>query len=217
MILDIIVIAFVLLGAFLGYKKGLVGVAISLISIILSIVLGLLFNGVIANGIYNDTTLGKGIEQTIYNGINTTLNTNETDETEAENNMYENLVNSIVGPAKDALTNEQLAKTITMYILKGMSFIIIFVAVFVICYILQMVLNLVFDLPILHSVNQIGGIAAGVIKAVIKVYIVLAIISFLEPMSILEPVINYINSSAVTSFLYHNNVFVFLIKSGIKI
>ncbi len=215
MILDIIVIAFVLLGAFLGYKKGLVGVAISLISIILSIVLGLLFNGVIANGIYNDTTLGKGIEQTIYNGINTTLNTNETDET--ENNMYENLVNSIVGPAKDALTNEQLAKTITMYILKGMSFIIIFVAVFVICYILQMVLNLVFDLPILHSVNQIGGIAAGVIKAVIKVYIVLAIISFLEPMSILEPVINYINSSAVTSFLYHNNVFVFLIKSGIKI
>ncbi len=219
MILDIVVIAFVLIGAFLGYKKGLVGIAISLISIILSIVLGLMLNSVIADGLYNDTPIGSTIEQMVYEGLNpkTEENTEQEIDSNKEDNIYETIVNNIVGSARDTLTNEQVAKTVTMYILKGLSFILIAVVVFIICYILRMVLNIVFNLPLLHSVNKIGGVAAGVVKALLKLYIILAIISFLAPMSLLEPVVNYINDSTIVNLLYNNNIFVYFIKSGIKI
>ncbi len=219
MILDIVVIAFVLIGAFLGYKKGLVGIAISLISIILSIVLGLMLNSVIANGLYNDTPIGSTIEQMVYDGLNPKAVENSEQEADSnkEDNIYETIVNNIVGTARDTLTNEQVAKTVTMYILKGLSFVLIVVVVFIICYILRMVLNIVFNLPLLHSVNKMGGVAAGVVKALLKVYIILAIISFLAPMSLLEPVVNYINDSTIVNLLYNNNIFVYFIKSGIKI
>lgn len=212
MILDIVIVILILLGAIVGYRKGLVGIVVSLASIILSIVLSFILQTPISEALYNDTGVGKIVEQTVYNNL-TSSNKDE----ENENNIYDNIINSIIGEQTKELTNEQIAKTVTMFILKGLSFILIFIVVSIICYIIQAVLNLVFSLPLLHSVNKFGGAAAGIIKNLLKIYILLAIISFIAPMDIMEPVIKVINNSMVTKVLYENNLLVSLICMGLKI
>ena len=101
--------------------------------------------------------------------------------------------------------------------MKGLSFIAIFFIVRIICYILQMILNVVFNLPILSSINGIGGTAVGVISVLIKVWIVLAIISFISPLPAFEGLTSYIDKTFLVKLLYNNNMLVALIKAGLKI
>lgn len=212
MILDIVILILILLGAIVGYRKGLVGIVVSLASIIISIVLSFILQAPISEALYNDTGVGKIVEQTVYNNI---VSSNKNGE--KENTIYDNIINSIIKQDTKELTSEQIAKTVTMFILKGLSFILIFIVVSIICYIIQAVLNLVFSLPLLNSVNKFGGAAAGVIKNILRIYIVLAIISFMAPMAIMEPVLNFVNSSVITKLLYNNNILVSLISMGIKV
>ena len=212
MILDIIVLVFIITGAIIGYKKGLVGIMVGLVSMILAIILSLILQGPIADALYNNTGMGKVIEQTVYNNLNSANNK------EKEANASENIIiDSITNKATESLTSEQTAKTVTMFVLKGISFVIIFIIVTIICRILQSVLNLVFNLPVLDIVNNFGGLGVGVIKALLKIYIVLAIISFIAPMNIIAPVIDMINTSTVTKILYQNNLFVSLLSLTLKI
>lgn len=212
MILDIIVLILIITGAIIGYKKGLVGIMVGLVSMILAIILSLILQGPIADALYNNTGMGKVIEQTVYNNLNSANNK------EKEANASENIIiDSITNKATESLTSEQTAKTVTMFVLKGISFVIIFIIVTIICRILQSVLNLVFNLPVLDIVNNFGGLGVGVIKALLKIYIVLAIISFIAPINIIDPVIDMINTSTVTKILYQNNLFVSLLSLTLKI
>lgn len=212
MILDIIVLILIATGAIIGYKKGLVGIMVGLVSMILAIILSLILQGPIADALYNSTGMGKVIEQTVYNNLNSANNKG------IDTNTNENIIiSSITNKATESLTSEQTAKTVTMFILKGISFVIIFIIVTIICRILQSVLNLVFNLPVLDIVNNFGGLGIGIIKALLKIYIILAIISFIAPMNIIDPLINIINSSTVTKMLYQNNLFVMLLSTTLKI
>lgn len=215
MILDIIILVLVLFAALMGYKKGLVGIMVGLVSMILAIVLSLFLQGPIADMLYNNTGVGKIVEQTVYTNLNSANNkNNENNENKSTDNI---IINSITDKAVASLTNEETAKAVTMFILKGISFVIIFIVVTIVCRILQSVLNLVFNLPVLDVVNKFGGLGLGAIKVLLKIYIVLAIISFIAPMQIIDPVIEMINSSTVTKMLYQNNLFVSLLSLTLKV
>ncbi len=215
MIIDIIILLLIILGAFAGYKKGLVGILVSLIGLVLALVLGFILQGPVANYLYNDTGIGNNISENVSNFITDSL------DKKSENSQgSDNEVSFYAGILKNITNEDQIddaAKNITMYILKGVSFIAIFFIVFVICYILSMILNLVFDLPLLSSVNKIGGIGAGALKALIKIWILLAIISFLSPIPMVDGVVQYIQKTNLTNYLYSNNLIVSLISSNLKL
>ena len=63
MILDIILLVIFLISIFIGYKKGLVGIALSIISLILAIILAIFLQGTVTSYLYNETTIGKQIEE----------------------------------------------------------------------------------------------------------------------------------------------------------
>lgn len=212
MILDIVIILFILAGAFFGFRKGIIGIAVSLISVVLAIILGYVLQAPIADMLYKDTGLGTIVEETVKNNINIGNN-----EEKSENTIYDNILNSIIGEKQEELTIEQAAKVVTMFILRGLSFVLIVIIVFIICYIVQLVLNLVFNIPVLSSINKIAGIAAGVIKSLLSIYILLAVIYFLAPIPFMDTVINYINNTAVAKVLYSNNFIVAILSSTFKI
>ncbi len=212
MILDIVIILFILAGAFFGFRKGIIGIAVSLISVVLAIILGYVLQAPIADMLYKDTGLGTIVEETVKNNINIGNN-----EEKSENTIYDNILNSIIGEKQEELTIEQAAKVVTMFILRGLSFVLIVIIVFIICYIVQLVLNLVFNIPVLSSINKIAGIAAGVIKSLLSIYILLAVIYFLAPIPFMDTVINYINNTAVAKVLYSNNFLVAILSSTFKI
>ena len=207
-LIDILVVLLVVLGAFSGHKKGLVGILVGFAALILSIVLAFMFQSVVADAIY-DTGLGQSVA-----GI-------------AKNNMQdmmkngENVDKSIYGKVlSNAVTDDNLtvaSENISRFVMKGLSFIAIFLIVRIICYILQMILNVVFNLPILSTVNGIGGTVVGGLSVLIRIWVVLALISFVSPLPVFDSIVSYIDKTFLVKLLYNNNLLVAVVKAGLRL
>lgn len=211
MILDIIVILFILLSAFTGYRKGLIGILVSLVGFVIAIILAFTFQPIVVDYINNNTQISPTINEMVKNGVTKAIE--QKTNTSKSNDFYA-MVISKFGENQDV---DVITKNITSFILKGISFIFIFIIVITITFILQMLLNLVFNIPILSSVNKIGGIGIAAIMAIIKVWVILALVSFLSPFNIVGVITNLINQTTFTKLLYENNVLVSIISSNLKI
>ena len=135
LVLDIILIALIAFGAFRGYKRGLVGVVVGFASLILSIILAFAFQSIVAEALYN-SGIGDSLKEVVQENIQTMLDNGEN----VEDSFYGNILNSTITEDKV----QQAGEIVTMFVMKGVSFILIFLAVRLICYILQMILNIVF-------------------------------------------------------------------------
>lgn len=205
-ILDLVVIGLIVLGALSGHKKGLVGILVSFISLILALILAFTLQSTVANVLY-DSGIGESVNSIVEDNIQQMID----DGKNVEDSFYGTIISNVTTPEQVA----QASETVTRFIMKGISFIAIFFIVKLICYILQMVLNLVFNLPILSSINSIGGTALGALSVILKIWILLAILSFLAPMfGVIE---EYIDQTIVIKLLYNYNFIVSIIKSGLNI
>ena len=207
-VLDLILIALIVLGAISGHKKGLVGVVVGFASLILSIILAFAFQSVVSDALY-DSGLGKKVKDVAQENMQNMLDNGES----IDNSFYGSIISSVT--TEDEIS--KAAEAVSRFVMKGLSFIAIFSIVRLICYILQMILNIVFNLPILSSINSMGGTAVGVLSILIKVWIILAIISFISPLPLFEGINAYIDNTFLVKFLYNNNLLVTIIKAGLKI
>lgn len=219
MITDIIIIALIALGVFFGYKKGLVGILIGVASLILSIILAFVLQGPVSEYLYS-TPVGTSIESKVTEFVNDTLssenneNVDSEDNTKKENDFFSKVIQDATN-SED--TVKEASKNITMFILKGITFIGIFILVRIICYILQMILNIVFDLPILHSVNKFGGMAINLVATLLKLWILLAAIQLISSVVAIDFITNLINQSYLTKLLYENNILLNILQTTIKL
>ena len=137
MIIDIIIIALIALGVFFGYKKGLVGILIGVASLILSIILAFVLQGPVSEYLYS-TPVGTSIESKVTEFVNDTLssenneNVDSEDNTKKENDFFSKVIQDATN-SED--TVKEASKNITMFILKGITFIGIFILVRIIFYI----------------------------------------------------------------------------------
>lgn len=208
LIIDIILILLIVLGALRGHKKGLVGVVVGFAALILSIVLAFAFQSIVADALY-DLGLGATVKDMAESNIQKMIDSGEN----VENSLYSTIISTTITDDNVSAAAEAVAR----FVMKGLSFIAIFIIVRIICYILQMVLNLVFNLPILSSINSMGGTAVGILSVLIKVWILLAIISFIIPLPMFEGLASYIDRTILVKLLYNNNLLVAIIKLGLKI
>ncbi len=209
MILDGVVIIFLIVSAFAGYKKGLTTILISLIGFVIAIILAFTFKSSLVDLATSKTDVDETMKKTISSGIAKAIESKTTDEN-GTNSFYAAIVkNMATGETADELTNK-----VVEFILGTAAFILIFLAVNMCAYILQMMLNIVFDLPILSSINNIGGFGIGIVMALFKVWIVLAIVSIIVPM--FGGLKGLIDSSILTKMLYNTNILVKLLSSGLK-
>ena len=122
-----------------------------------------------------------------------------------KNEIDENVVVQNEQEGKNILENT--AHKITMYIMRVVAFAAIFVCVIIITAILSLILNLLFMLPGLKTINKTGGFIAEMLLFLAKILVILAIISFLQPIEFVSTVINYINTKTIIiKWLYNNNL-----------
>lgn len=218
MIIDIIVVAILLLSAYTGYKKGLISILVGFISLILAIIIAFLFQGTLADFLYNNTPVGTSVSKTVTNFVMDNLETTTQGENadKKDGNMLE-ILDMFISDEKEDVIIEDVSSKITMYILRGISFIALLVIVMLICYIITMLLNFVFSFPILDSINRFGGIGINLVKTLVKVWIVFAIISFVSTLPMIDPIVEQINNSMLSKLLYNNNLLVGLIQGTIKL
>ena len=199
-LLDVILVALIAFGA--------IGFLVGFASLILSIILAFAFQSVVANALY-DSGIGEKVKDVASENIQQMIDNGEN----IEDSFYGSIISNTVTQNQVSQAGEVVAR----FVMKGLSFIVIFLIVRLICYILQMILNVVFNLPILSSINSMGGTVVGILSILIKIWIILAVVSFISPLPIFEGISKFIDNTILLKLLYNNNLLVTIIKSGLKI
>lgn len=209
MVIDILLILVIALSAFIGYKKGFVKVIVKLGTFLIALVLAFLLQSSVAKFIGEDIGFKNTISTTVQNKLSDYAKSKE-DDKKTDIKMLEKTIDEINSAAeeKKAEVIQKWANNIADFILKGLSFIIIFFTVAIVMGILSLILNTVVKLPVLNTLNGVLGLGSAVILMVFRIMILLTIIYFMSPLEIVEPVINYINTSCITKLLYENNIIV---------
>ena len=202
-ILDIILVVILAGSIFLGYKKGLVKVAVSLFALIISLVVTLVFYRPISSAIINNTDWDEKIEQIIIE--NTTKKIEETDQ---NGNILEDAQKYIGNAVAEGQNNavENVAPVIAERVISIGTMIVLFIATRLVLILLTLVSNVITNLPIIKQFNELGGLIYGVIRGLIVVYALLAIAFFIVSMSSNTNITNAIDSSFITKFMYSHNI-----------
>lgn len=202
-IVDLIIIAVVLLFIFLGYKKGLTGSLIKLLSFIIAIVVAFVLYKPVANAVIENTVIDDNIRATLSATLGVEDKTENTEE-----NVPSTIMNNINKEIENA-TDEVKANVIdhtTITIVNIGSGIVIFLAVRVILVIISLFAKILTDLPVIKQVDKLGGLAYGAIEGIVIVYAVLAVISLTSVIWANNAVVTAIAKSSLGEMLYNNNI-----------
>lgn len=202
-IVDLIIIAIILLFIFMGYKKGLTGSLIKLLSFVISIVLAFVLYRPISNIIIEKTQIDDNIRTTIVNVFEQEDSSEEKDE-KMPSTMIDEIntnIENATEQAKSAII-EETSKTI----INITSGLIVFIIARIILFVISIFVKQITKLPIIKQVDDIGGIAYGAVEGIVIVYILLSIISLTSLMWINNPVATAVTKSTLGNMLYNNNI-----------
>lgn len=195
-IIDILIVAFLALSVFLGYKKGLVSLAIKLCAFIIAILITFILYRPIGNLIINTTSIDESIENSIYNRVTETMQKDSSDE----------LTSDLIESAKQGML-EQSARELAINIVYAGTAIVLFIIVRIILIFVNALANLIAKLPIIKQANEAGGAIYGLLRGIVIIYLVLLIIYFVGEFNPNNIATQSINETTLTKVMYENNLF----------
>lgn len=210
-LIDLIIIGILLLSTFIGYKRGLIGVAFKILSFLIAIIVTLILYKPVSSYIINKTQFATNIESTIVEK----LSTQEIEEgkiKKEESNLPDVIINYVNDTIADTVNEakDNVIKIIAKELAKTIIEIIVMIGIFIIARLLlifaKAILEAVAEIPIIKQFNEIGGIIYGLLRGALVIFIVLAIVSFILPIMDKGTVLNAINQTILTKLLYNNNI-----------
>ena len=204
-IFDLILIGIIVLNVFICYKKGLVKLAVGLIAVLASIILALILYKPVSNLIIEKTEIDNNIEKAIIENFTV----EESEENEIDDSGFmkyiEQYVDDTVNKTKNEIVTEA-AGVIAVKVINIGVIILIFIIARLVLILLTFITDLITELPIIKQFNDIGGILYGVIKALLIIYIILAIALFIIYVTGNITISEAISNSYITKFFYNNNI-----------
>ena len=189
-IIDIIILGILALCIILGYHKGLTGSLLKIVSFVLALVIAFVLFKPISNLIIDKTTWDDSLEQ----GIRDTFLTNNETKQETENKEEQNMPNVMVDYINKAVEDagNQAKETIVDMAARNVAVTIINAGVWIALFIIARIIH-------------------GMIEAVLIIYGILAVLSFISPVIDNVGIIAAIQKSYIGSMLYNNNLLLKLI------
>ena len=206
-LIDVILIAFVILNIIIGYKKGLISVVFSICAFLISIIVTLILFKPVSSIIINNTEIDNKIRQAIVNNNENDEQISEEENANTLQKYIDNSIKNIENQAKEQVI-ESVADNVSQKAVEILTGIVLFLIVRIIVNLLKFLLENIANIPLIKQLNKIGGIAYGVVKSIIIVYLVLTILFFVVSINSNGIVANMIETSYVTKMLYTNNILV---------
>ena len=172
--------------------------------------------------------LGKVIQHTpIYSVISSQIEEKLDEQSEARAEKVSRQIEEINGYPipqilKDALienNNNQIYEALGVYdfnayvacymaclILNAIAFLIVFLAAFIVLKIIETSLDLISKLPVLHSINALGGILCGAVHGLIVVWILGIVLAVFSWTGIGQIASAEINANPILGIIYNNNL-----------
>lgn len=184
--MDIAVLVIIGVFVLMGWKSGLVKMAVRLASFGLAFVSAWMFHPFLSD--YLRTT---SLYETIFNSVERGI----TPGGESVGNLQE--MTSSVGST--------VADYGTTLILNGISFLVILIVAKILIFLLGKMLNFVASLPVLGFINRLGGMLVGVVEGLLVVWIVLAVVAIIPSLRDNKKMGYAVEQSILARSMYHNN------------
>ena len=206
-IIDIVIVAIIALCLFLGYRRGLTGSLLKILSFVLAIVIAFILFKPVSNLVINHTNWDDSLKTSIEQFI-----TEKTSTPEEKSSLPQVIVDYIdetmaqsVNEAKEVAI-ENTAQSVTNLIVNAGVWIAVFIIARILLIFIKFITALIAKLPVIKQFDKLGGILYGILEAFVILYVLLAIISFIAPMINNSEFIDALNKSFIGSMLYNNNI-----------
>lgn len=165
-IIDIVIILFIVASIFLGYKKGLIALAIHLLAFIIAVIVTFVLYRPIGNIIINTSTIDEKLQETIQVNVENFI-------LEDESNQ---ITNELVESAKKGMLPDA-SRTLAINIIYGITMVILFLITRICLVFINSLADTISKLPIINQFNKLGGILYGLLRGVIITYVILMLIN----------------------------------------
>lgn len=217
--LVIIVIAILILNAYLGMRAGFIKTVFSIFSMIVALILTLVLSPYLSKTLQQNEKLVTYLSEKSAE----VLNLDEIDD-KISQKVEDNFIQKLPLPdsIKETLQKNNNADTYDTLGVKGfkdyvshavasiminaISFVISFVVLIILLRVLCTVLNIISKLPILHQINKLVGLLAGGIHGLIIVWLLFILLTVFGGTKIGQECFTMMNESSFLSALYNNNL-----------
>ncbi len=213
LIIDLIIIGILVICVFIGYKRGLTGSILKIVSFILALVIAFILFKPISNFVINNTNWDESLEQAIRQMA---VEENNNEGTVAEEDQKKGMSDVIMNYINEAVENageeareaiiDSTARDVAVTIINVAVAIALFIVARIILFLIRGLASLLTELPIIKQFDKLGGIIYGILQSLVIIYVILAVISFISPMIAGTGFIKGIQESNIGSMLYNNNL-----------
>ncbi|MCI9137050.1 MAG: CvpA family protein [Lachnospiraceae bacterium] len=211
----LLIVILVLLGgmALHGYLRGMVRMVFSLIAIFLVIGITSWIFPYTAVFLQEQTPLYDAVQENCIEAVQKKLGENAADKTQKPKEQQESENITMFGieiPAgvQDFFQEnvvEQAAGQIAEVILQRIAWILTFLAVSLLMGVLVHVLDLIAKLPVLESVNHMGGLVVGLLEGLVIVWILFLVITLCQGNEWGSQMMEEVQENVFLKLLYENN------------
>ncbi len=209
----IIVLAILGVSAFLGYKKGMIKILLSMVALIVTFILAAMLTVPVSGVVKAVTPLDEGIEQSVSDLISKNEIVNA--ESIKQLNLPGQIEKALVEGAETAVDgfNQHIVSALTDMLVKAVTFFVLIIIIYVAVSIVINVLDFISKLPIINTFNKGGGLLLGLAKGLMYVWVAFLIVtaSANEPWA--QETLAQINGNSLLTFLYNNNLITLFIAS----
>lgn len=158
MILDLVIILIVLLFTFIGFKRGLVKTAITILSFFIALILSFMLYKTVGNVVIKNTEIDEKIESTITSKI----------DIEDLKEKYEILPDSLIKTGEE--TVNELAELLTYKIIYFVTFIVLFIALRIALLFAKFLADIITKIPVIKQLDKIRRNNSRVWKGFFSTY-----------------------------------------------
>ena len=211
-----------------GWRRGLIMTVFSMFATVIAIAISAQLSPQLSRTWQNTAfyeIVSERVEMTLFNGQDS-----QNDGEEGEDNRgvinslpLPDVVQNVLASNDDAQNNmlgvsafrKYIADSVTGIILNAISFVLVFVGVSIIMRIIIRCLNLLSRLPVIHTMNKMGGMLVGLLKGVILLWLICIVITIMSGTEAGIYLYGQINESPFLKYIYDNNMIMALI-TGLK-
>lgn len=214
-VLFIIILAFLALMVFAGYRKGFVKMFVGMMALVIAIVGASLLSPVLKTFLENTTHMQANIQEKVESFLDEELN-KESHEVKEVTEIREKInkmdlpidvraimseaIDKDVPNAKQAITKASAA--MASAVLTGISFVICFIVMIILTSVLCHVLSIVSLIPLVRQMNGLLGAVLGFVEGLFCVWIFFTVMTVCVQAGWAQACLRMVNENGILSMLY---------------
>ncbi len=230
----LIIILFIAVFCYRGWKIGIIKSIFVICSTILALIITSICNPIVSNilvsseEVVNTTTnivsntMGISKEKSTKNGTDDTIQKKKEQNKKIEElplsnhikkKIMENNNKEVYSKMLVESFEQYLCKYIAIMIIRAFSFLVLYIIVRVIIFILARMLDIISKLPVIKQMDKLAGLILGGLQSILLLWIGCTVLMLFSGTALGKEIYECINNSAILTFIYEHNILVILLAN----